>query len=56
MEKFKVGDRVKHKYYGLGIVKETNPSAIFFFFFFLFDSGIECWCFSSCFSKISPPN
>lgn len=29
MEKFKVGDRVKHKYYGLGIIKETNPSAFF---------------------------
>ena len=24
MEKFKVGDRVKHDFYGLGIVKETN--------------------------------
>ena len=24
MEKFKIGDRVKHKYYGLGIIKEIN--------------------------------
>ena len=52
MEKFKVGDRVKHKYYGLGIVKET--SAIFFDYSVLFDNGIECWCFSSNLTKIKP--
>ena len=54
MEKFKIGDRVKHKYYGLGIVKETNPSAIFFDYSVLFDNGIECWCFSSNLTKIKP--
>lgn len=53
MEKFKVGDRVKHKYYGLGIIKEINmnlalPYGIFF------DNGDIALCSNACLTKIKP--
>ena len=53
MEKFKVGDRVKHKYYGLGIVKRINmnlalPYGIFF------DNGDIALCSNTCLTKIKP--
>ena len=53
MEKFKVGDRVKHKYYGLGIIKKINmdldlPYAI------LFDNGDITLCPNAFLTKIKP--
>lgn len=53
MEKFKVGDRVKHKYYGLGIIKKINidlalPYAI------LFDNGDIEVCSNIYLTKIKP--
>lgn len=53
MEKFKVGDRVKHGFYNLGIIKKINmdldlPYAI------LFDNGDTALCSNACLTKIKP--
>ena len=51
MEKFKVGDRVKHKYYGLGIVKETNMN-LALPYEILHDNGDITLCSNACLTKI----
>ena len=53
MENFKVGDRVKHKYYGLGIVKEINMNLIFPYHIW-FDNGDIVFCSNVCLTKIKP--
>lgn len=53
MEKFKVGDRVKHKYYGLGIVKETNMN-LALPYEILHDNGDITLCSNACLTKIKP--
>lgn len=53
MEKFKVGDRVKHKYYGLGIVKETNMN-LALPYEILHDNGDITLCSNVCLTKIKP--
>ena len=53
MGKFKVGDRVKHKYYGLGIVKETNMN-LALPYEILHDNGDITLCSNACLTKIKP--
>lgn len=53
MEKFKVGDRVKHKYYGLGIVKETNMN-LALPYEILHDNRDITLCSNACLTKIKP--
>ena len=54
MEKFKIGDRVKHKYCGLvGIVKKINMN-LDFPYSILFDNGDIDLCSSACLTKIKP--
>ena len=53
MEKFKIGDRVKHKYYGLGIVKETNMN-LALPYEILHDNGDTTLCSNACLTKIKP--
>lgn len=54
MEKFKVGDRVKHKYYGLGIIKEINMN-LALPYGILFDNGNVALCSNAGLTKIKPP-
>lgn len=51
MEKFKVGDKVKHKYYGLGIVKKINMN-LALPYGILFDNGDITLCSNACLTKI----
>lgn len=53
MEKFKVGDRVKHKYYGLGIIKEINMN-LALSYNILLDNGDIALCSNACLTKIKP--
>ena len=53
MEKFKVGDRVKHKYYGLGIVKKINMN-LALPYDILHDNGDITLCSKECLTKIKP--
>lgn len=53
MEKFKVGDRIKHKYYGLGIVKKINMN-LALPYGILFDNGDVALCSNACLTKIKP--
>ena len=53
MEKFKVGDRVKHKYYGLGIVKKINMN-LALSYDILLDNGDIVLCSNACLTKIKP--
>lgn len=51
--KFKVGDRVKHKYYGLGIVKKININ-LALPYDILFDNGDITLCSNAYLTKIKP--
>ena len=53
MEKFKVGDKVKHKYYGLGIVKKINMN-LALSYDILLDNGDIVLCSNACLTKIKP--
>ena len=53
MKKFKVGDRVKHKYYGLGIIKEINMN-LALSYNILLDNGDIALCSNACLTKIKP--
>ena len=53
MEKFKIGDRVKHKYYGLGIIKEINMN-LALSYNILLDNGDIALCSNACLTKIKP--
>ena len=53
MIRFKVGDRVKHDSYGLGIVEEINMN-LAFPYCILFDNGDFALCSNAGLTKIKP--
>ena len=53
MEKFKVGDRVKHDFYGLGIIKKINMNLLLPYDI-LFDKGDIMLCSNVYLTKIKP--
>ena len=53
MEKFKIGDRVKHKYYGLGIVKKINMN-LALPYGILLDNGDIVLCSNACLIEFEP--
>ena len=54
MIRFKVGDRVKHDSYGLGIVEEVNMN-LALPYCILFDNGDFALCSNAGLTKIKPP-
>ena len=54
MEKFKVGDRVKHELYEIGIINRIDPIATTFNLCVSFDDGINIFCDGSCLIKFEP--